>query len=310
MPGVVITLGTAASAGAPVEAKPSIRVAIARGVLDDRYSEGRGHFQGYPDQEVTLVEAEDAEAAGVEPLTLRRNIVTRGVDLEMLIGRTFRIGNALLHGMRVCLPCGYLEGVTRRPGLKSAIRGGLRARVVQAGEVRVGDAVEPVDAQLDADMRAVVESAHLGFVATVTPEGRPNLSPKGTIRVLDDRRIVFLDIASPQTRKDIDKNPWMEVNVVDTTSRRGYRFFGQAKAHVGDDIHREAEARIEREEGSPYADRGVVVLTIERILPLLSPGYAKVHDEWEMRARSKDRRAKLDEAFEAHVRERGPQAGL
>ncbi|HEX2021255.1 MAG TPA: pyridoxamine 5'-phosphate oxidase family protein, partial [Candidatus Thermoplasmatota archaeon] len=240
MAGTVLALGVAPEAGAPIEPRDEVRVEVARGVVGDRYARGAGTWQGYPDQDVTLAEAEDAEAAGVAPLALRRNVVTRGVRLEELVGRTFRLGGALLHGVRPCLPCAYLEKMLGLPGLKDALRGGLRARVVRAGAIRVGDAVEPVDARLDDDMRAVVESAHLAFVATVTPDGRPSLSPKGTLRALDDRRLFFLDVASPQTRRNLERNPWMEVNVVDATSRRGYRFLGQAAVHRDDDLAREA----------------------------------------------------------------------
>lgn len=71
------------------------------------------------------------------------------------------------------------------------------------------------------DMRAVVQSAHLCFAATVTPEGRPNLSPKGTVRVYDEAHLFFLDIASPGTRANLQHAPWIELNVVDQLSRRG-----------------------------------------------------------------------------------------
>lgn len=315
--GTIVGLATAPSAGALVEARASVRLAIAQGVVGDRYARDEGHFHGHPDMDVTLVEEEDAQAVGVEPLALRRNLVTRGVSLDALVGRTFRVGSALLHGMRPCLPCRYLEESLARPGLKAALRGGLRARVVASGEVHVGDAVEPVPVRLDDDMRAVVESAHLAFVATVTPDGRPNLSPKGTIRVLDDpvgveggdsppARLFFLDIASPQTRKSIAVNPWMEVNVVDATSRRGYRFYGKASAHEGDDVHRAAEERVFREDGATYPNRGAIVLHVERALPLVSPGYQTVEDETAMRAAWKPKRAALDAAFDAHVAARGP----
>lgn len=321
MRGTVVALGRAAKAGAPIEPMDTIRVALGSGVEGDRYAEAAGTFQGYPDQDVTLVEEEDAKALGLDPLALRRNIVTRGVDLEDLIGRTFRVGEVVLHGMRPCLPCNYLAGHLAYPDLKAKMRGGLRTRIVKPGAVRVGDPVETIPVVLDDDMRAVVESAHLAFVATVTPEGKPNLSPKGTIRVLDDpagveggrsppARLFFLDLASPQTRKNLEKSAWMEINVVDTTSRRGYRFLGQAKAHVGDEVHRAAAERIAREEGAAYEDRGVVVLTVERALPLLSPGYQKVPDEWAMRMAWQERRPKLDAVFEAHVKARGPQPGF
>ncbi|MHB8585409.1 MAG: pyridoxamine 5'-phosphate oxidase family protein [Thermoplasmatota archaeon] len=307
--GTVVALGTAAGAGAPIESRQSIDIEIASGVVGDRYADGSGHWQGFPDQEVTLVEAEDAEAQGIEPLKLRRNIVTRGVSLESLVGRAFTIGSATLHGMRPCRPCMYLEGLTHRPGLKETLRGGLRARVVRRGTVRVGDSLRETDVVLDEDMRAVIASAHLAFVATVTAAGLPNLSPKGTIRVLDDRHLFFIHIDSPQTRKNLATNPAMEINVVDIFSRRGYRFLGPAEVHANDDVARRAEAQIAAEEGHRYPNHGVVVLRPDRILPLVSPGYETVKDEWEMRTKMKAERTALDQKFEAHLRSRGPLAG-
>src|SRR5262244_4608258 len=105
---------------------------------------------------------------------------------------------------------------------------------------------------LTADMRAVVQSAHLCFAATVTPEGHPNLSPKGTIRVWDDRHLFFLDIASPKTRENLRHNPKIELNVVEHLSRRGYRFFGTATLHRDDDVFREAMHRVFAEERASY----------------------------------------------------------
>src|SRR4051812_48046511 len=98
---------------------------------------------------------------------------------------------------------------------------------------------------LTTDMRAVIEAAHLCFAATVTPDGRPNLSPKGTIRVWDDARLFFLDIASPGTRANLAHTPWMELNVVEQLSRRGYRFSGPAAVHVaGSAVYDEATRRV------------------------------------------------------------------
>lgn len=310
MAGVVIALGTAAAAQGPIEARASLSVEARVGVVGDRYARDAGTWQEYPDQHVTLVEEADALDVGIAPLELRRNVVTRGVSLLDLVGRTFRIGDVILHGMRPCLPCGHLERSLGRPGLKESLRGGLRARVVRGGTLRVGETIETVPTLLDDDMRAVVESAHLAFVATVTAEGRPNLSPKGTIRVLDERRLFFLDIASPQTRRNLEKNPWMEVNVVDTTSRRGYRFFGKATIHRGDDPqHAASAARVFAEDGATYDARATVVLEVERALPLVSPGYANVPDEREMRAAWVKRRAALDAAFEEHLARRTSRAG-
>ncbi len=159
-------------------------------------------------------------------------------------------------------------------------------------------------------MIAVIAAQRLCFAATVTPEGRPNLSPKGTVRVWDQHHIFFCDIASPGTRANLERNEWIELNVVDTLSRRGYRFLGRGTVHRGDEIYREAVARITREEGAAYPVESVVLIAIERALPLVSPGYDHVPDEWQMRAQWRERRAQLDEEFERHIGRRGPWRGI
>ena len=106
---------------------------------------------------------------------------------------------------------------------------------------------------LTPDMRAVIRSAHLCFAATVTPEGRPNLSPKGTIRIWDDRHLFFLDIASPGTRANLAVHPWMELNVVDQLSRRGYRFFGHATVYANGEIFQQAMRIVVGEEKAPLS---------------------------------------------------------
>jgi uncharacterized protein len=152
------------------------------------------------------------------------------------------------------------------------------------------------------DMRAVVQAAHLCFAATVNPDGLPNLSPKGTIRVWDDRHLFFLDIASPTTRANLQQSPWIELNVVDQLSRRGYRFLGQAALHVGDAIYAEATQRIFAEEGHSYPVVAVVLVAVERALPVLSPGYWHIADEATMREAWRERRRALDEEFEQYMR--------
>lgn len=157
--------------------------------------------------------------------------------------------------------------------------------------------------RIDGDARAVVESAHLVFAATVTPAGEPNLSPKGTIRVWDDRHLFFLDIASPVTRANLERNPKIELNVVDQLSRRGYRFFGTATLHQDDDVFRDAMQRVFDEEGATYPVECVVLIEVERMDALVSPGYMHVDSEHAMRDTWRGRRAALDAAFEAHAAE-------
>ena len=83
--------------------------------------------------------------------------------------------------------------------------------------------------RLTADMRRVIDEQRLAFVATVTADGRPNVSPKGTIAVWDDDTLVFADLASPGTVRNLETRPEVELNVVDPFVRKGYRFRGRAE---------------------------------------------------------------------------------
>ena len=154
---------------------------------------------------------------------------------------------------------------------------------------------------LTADMRAVIQSAHLCFAATVSPDGKPNVSPKGTIRVWDDQHLFFLDLASPGTRANLQARPWLELNVVDQLSRRGYRFFGPATLHVGDTVFEEATRRVRTEAQASYPVAAVILLAVERAAALVSPGYWQVPDEQAMRALWRERRAALDQEFDAYL---------
>jgi len=87
-------------------------------------------------------------------------------------------------------------------------------------------------AKLTADMKRVVMEQRLAFVATVCPDGTPNLSPKGTIAVWDDNHLVFADIRSPRTVANLRNNAAVEVNVVDPFARKGYRFKGTGEVVV------------------------------------------------------------------------------
>lgn len=160
---------------------------------------------------------------------------------------------------------------------------------------------------LTPDMRAVIDAVHLCFAATVTPEGEPNLSPKGTIGVWDDHRLYFLDIASPGTVANLAHSPRMEINVVEPLSRRGYRFAGTATLHpVGSAVYDEAVRRLYGRSPPAYRVNAVVVLSVERAAPLLSPAYWRVGDELAIRASWRTMRDELDREFEAHIARVGP----
>src|SRR6187401_904749 len=86
-------------------------------------------------------------------------------------------------------------------------------------------------ATLGADVERLVDEQRLCFVATVNEDGTPNLSPKGTIVVLDSEHLAFGDIRSPQTIRNLRSRPGIEINVIDPLSRKGYRFSGTATVH-------------------------------------------------------------------------------
>ena len=122
------------------------------------------------------------------------------------------------------------------------------------------------------DMRRVLDEQQLGFIATVCPDGTPNLSPKGTTAAWDDEHLVFADICSPATVANLRHNPAVEINVVYPVSRKGYRFKGTATIH---DQGPQFEALLEfyRRRGSTTVKRHIVLVKVERAAPLISPAY-------------------------------------
>jgi uncharacterized protein len=139
---------------------------------------------------------------------------------------------------------------------------------------------------LTPDMKRVVTEQRLGFVATVCPDGTPNLSPKGTTIVWDDDRLAFANIRSPGTIANLRQNASVEINVVDPFVRRGYRFKGVASILDAGPLYDEVVARY-RQQGSVSAIREVVLVRVERAQPIDSPAYdrgmteAEVRERWE-----------------------------
>lgn len=148
MPGRIEAIYTAVAEGEPMQAHGSVHLVEGVGITGDRYALGNGRFSDpkYADQQLTLVEAEVAERVGLRPDETRRNLITRGIVLEDLIGKRFRLGETEIRGIRPCDPCAYLEGRTR-PGLARdmAHKGGLRAEILVGGTVKVGDSIELLD---------------------------------------------------------------------------------------------------------------------------------------------------------------------
>jgi predicted pyridoxine 5'-phosphate oxidase superfamily flavin-nucleotide-binding protein len=128
---------------------------------------------------------------------------------------------------------------------------------------------------LNEQMKQVVERVRLAFVATVCPDGTPNVSPKGTLCVLDDEHLVFADIRSPGTIANLRSNQSIEVNVVDSFNRKGYRFKGVAVVHEKGAAFDELVGFFTRRKLSdaPRRVKAVVVIRVVSARPLISPAY-------------------------------------
>lgn len=149
--GVVAAIYIAPAAGQPTVPVNEVRAVPGKGLEGDRYFSQAGFYSDRPGpfREVTLIEIEAIEALRrdhqieLEPGDSRRNIVTRGVPLNHLVGREFRVGEVRLRGIRLCEPCSHLAGLTQ-PGVLPALvhRGGLRAQILTEGMIRLGDTIE------------------------------------------------------------------------------------------------------------------------------------------------------------------------
>lgn len=154
--GSVLQLQIASHAAAPIRLVESVRAVSGRGLEGDRYYAQSGTFSRTPGtgREVTLMALEDLEAMAqlddlhLTPEETRRNIITRGVPLSHLVGKTFQLGEVILRGMRLCEPCDTLAKSSGKGDklLRSMIhRGGLRAEIVSDGIIRLGDRIVPLD---------------------------------------------------------------------------------------------------------------------------------------------------------------------
>jgi MOSC domain-containing protein YiiM len=127
-----------------------VRALAGQGLEGDRYALKLGTYSNQPGsgRDVTLIEMEALEALkGDYQITLeagstRRNIVTRGVALNHLVGVEFTVGDAILRGTRLCDPCAHMEKLTVKGAMRGLIhRGGLRAEIIRGGVIRIGDPV-------------------------------------------------------------------------------------------------------------------------------------------------------------------------
>jgi len=141
---------------------------------------------------------------------------------------------------------------------------------------------------LDEDMQRVVGAQRLGYVASVCPDGTPNLSPKGTVAVWDHNHLVFAHLHSPGTVTNIEAgNVVVEINVVDPILRKGYRFKGPATVHR-DGATYDAGLRFyfDRSGLEPRRIEAIVIVEVQRAEAVISPAYDDGAGEDEVEQRS------------------------
>src|SRR4029077_20433921 len=147
--GTIESIHIASAAEAATQSVDQARAIPGVGLEGDRYARKQGtFFKPLPDFELTLIEVEALEALKREydvdlaPGDARRNVVTRGVPLNHLVGQEFAIGDVRVRGIRLCEPCSHLQALTGQPVIKGLRhRGGLRAQILSEGKIHVGDAV-------------------------------------------------------------------------------------------------------------------------------------------------------------------------
>lgn len=149
--GNVVSINVTAKGGEPMNSIDEVRAVAGKGLEGDRYFSQDGTFSktSGSGREITLIEAEAIEAmerdygTKIEYKDARRNIVTRGVALNHLVGKEFRVGEVAIRGVRLNEPCNHLASLTNekvKPGLVH--RGGLRGEILNDGLIRVGDRVQ------------------------------------------------------------------------------------------------------------------------------------------------------------------------
>lgn len=132
-------------------------------------------------------------------------------------------------------------------------------------------------------MAEFLSERRLAYVATVRPDGTPSLSPKGSVRALGARSLVFADIRSAGTVANIAANPAVEINSVDPVSRRGYRFRGEARLLEEGEPERAEALGMYAELAAQGRVRGVVLVRVESASEVASPAYDSGATEQEIR---------------------------
>lgn len=149
----VVGIFTASNAGAPMEAQSSVILRAGAGILGDRYALGIGQYSNIGDKirHVTFIAQEAIDAANTmllvrempqfQPSETRRNIITKGIELNALVGVEFVVGNVVFRGVELADPCHRPSALLQRKGFKAVFenRGGFRAAVLTDGTVSLND---------------------------------------------------------------------------------------------------------------------------------------------------------------------------
>jgi MOSC domain-containing protein YiiM len=135
----VVAIHLADGRAAPPRAVDSAEAVAGKGLVGDRYFFPDGAPSG---RAITLVEEENVQDVGLDPGATRRQVTVRGVDLNALVGKRFRVGAVECYGVELCEPCAHLQSMTR-PGLIRDMvhRAGINADILTDGVIRVGDPV-------------------------------------------------------------------------------------------------------------------------------------------------------------------------
>jgi MOSC domain-containing protein YiiM len=176
--GTLLHIHIADSASKPMRSLDRASLIAGVGLDGDRYATRKGTYSGkhHIDRQVTLIEAEALEALardhGIElaPAEHRRNLTTRAVPVNHLVGRYFRVGECVLFGGRLNVPCRYLEDLVGKKVFKPLLnRSGLNCRIIVGGVVRLEDRIAPCDpGSIDGRLRAANDAVPLA--AAPTPE--------------------------------------------------------------------------------------------------------------------------------------------
>jgi uncharacterized protein len=127
------------------------------------------------------------------------------------------------------------------------------------------------------EIKEFVNKTKLGFIATVCPDGTPNLSPKGTTIAWDEDHLAFADIYSPGTINNLLMNPAIEINVVDIFCRKGYRFKGTASVLQKGEVF-ETILQHYQNAGIQYTINNIVLVRITQLAPISSPAYDRLSE--------------------------------